>query len=154
MTETKLSKSEIKRLNIQRGNDQMIKSCKECKTVCCKIGPGPHVPIESEDFLEEYDNISNYNKQCIELSDDNKCTLWNSNSLPIECRQFVCCQREYSEQELKTIAHVVEVECPYCGAEWTIELSKMDLAYACEGCGSLIDWKYKRREIKNGPTRV
>ena len=41
-------------------NFKMISYCKDCKTSCCQIGPGPHEVIDREDFLDNYETTDNY----------------------------------------------------------------------------------------------
>lgn len=82
----------------------MIQSCQECKTKCCKVGPGPYDQIPVDQYLENFESFKNYNKVCIHFSiKTGLCGLWNSDLLPDDCRNYVCFVREFSEQELAAI---------------------------------------------------
>lgn len=82
----------------------MIKSCKECKTKCCKTGPGPYKKIPNYKYLKNFESHKNYNKACVNFDlDTEKCNLWGSYLLPLDCRVYVCHVREYSGKELQEI---------------------------------------------------
>lgn len=121
----------------------LINSCLECKTVCCKHGPGPHLPLEPETYLENFGEPEAYNTKCIALTDDNECSLWGTPSLPVECRQYVCHVKNYTEEELDTIDDIVERECPNCGCKWQILTAQKgnDWVEECEVCGHRLKWK-------------
>lgn len=87
----------------------MISSCNDCKTKCCKIGPGPYVVLRPSEFLEKFEMPENYNTVCKNFNlEQEKCRVWGTYRLPIECRLYVCHLRSYTENELdeiKAIAH-------------------------------------------------
>jgi len=85
--------------------NKMIKSCQECKTKCCKTGPGPYERIPVHIFLKNFESHVNYNKVCehFDLYIE-KCEVWTSPQLPLDCKQYVCHVREFSEDELKKIS--------------------------------------------------
>lgn len=88
----------------------MITSCKECKTNCCKSGPGPHIPIPVETFLRNYATVWNYNKKCGLLTEEGKCDFHDDIAQPLECKSLVCQVRSFSPKELEQIHTVTEEE--------------------------------------------
>jgi len=81
----------------------MIDNCGDCKTKCCRAGPGPYKKMPPEMFLANYGEFENYNVQC-EAFVDEKCSLWGTPEMPLECRIFVCPTKTYTDLELNKIA--------------------------------------------------
>lgn len=84
----------------------MITSCQDCKTNCCKIGPGPYRKLSPVDYLENFGTISAYNTKCTALKDDGTCNLWGTSKFPDECRTYVCQVRSFTKNELAAIRKV------------------------------------------------
>lgn len=127
----------------------MIKSCKNCKNKCCQTGPGPHVEVESEEYLENFGTAEAYNTKCVELTDCGKCNAWGTNSLPSACRVYVCQNREYSDDELETINHVTEQEdfpCPNCGSVVYLYFEEKEDLCECEACRYKWYWSHERED--------
>lgn len=123
---------------------ELVNSCFECKSVCCKHGPGPYRSLPPEDYLENFSTTEAYNTKCMALGDDNKCTLWGTKDFPHVCRTHVCNQRIFTKEELKKIEEVDDRECPNCGCEWTLNYKKgKNWYHECEACGHLIQWEAK-----------
>jgi len=79
----------------------VIKSCQECKTKCCKTGPGPYRRVLKYKYLKNFESHKNYNVACASFDlKTEKCSLWGTHLLPLDCRVYVCHSREYSKQEL------------------------------------------------------
>ena len=89
----------------------MINSCKDCKSVCCKTGPGPYDALPPREYLDNFGDISAYNTKCMALSNEGGCNLWGTPQFPIECRVYVCQTRSFTKKELSDIEHVFEREC-------------------------------------------
>lgn len=86
----------------------MISSCAECKTPCCRSGPGPWKIVSKTDWLSQKQQGSKrYNTQCENLTVDNKCKVWET-ELPVVCATHVCGVRTYTEAELKNIDNILE----------------------------------------------
>ena len=83
----------------------MIDNCADCKTKCCRVGPGPYEKIDHEQFLLNYGENDNYNKMCRHFIDE-KCSLWDKGETPLDCRIFVCYNRSFSEAELDHIRSI------------------------------------------------
>lgn len=82
----------------------MIKSCKDCKTKCCKSGPGPYKKVSAHEWLQEVQGSKKYNSMCENFDGaTEQCKIWHSPELPVVCRTYVCGIREYSEEELRNI---------------------------------------------------
>jgi len=80
----------------------MIDSCKDCKTKCCSVGPGPYKRIHPEVFLLNYGENDNYNKKCMWFRNE-QCMVWGTDKMPLDCKIFVCSNRKFSEAELDNI---------------------------------------------------
>ena len=112
----------------------MIDSCKNCKTPCCQIGPGPYEVKDKEDFLEDYEDSDNYNKKC-EGFVDGKCKYWGTSDLPYQCRVFVCNVRSFSETELYMIDNCLEdSECHECKCYLFVWEKENVFIRFCEQC--------------------
>jgi len=112
----------------------MINSCSECKTKCCKIGPGPHKSVPVLEWMESQNLLGEiYNTRCENFNmDTEQCSLWNKPEMPGFCRTFICHNREYSEQELSEIRAFEEEPClGDCGRKWKIK------GVACNLCGEV-----------------
>lgn len=83
----------------------MINNCKDCKTKCCSVGPGPYKRIDPEVFLLNEGEYNNYNKMCTHFIND-KCGLWGSPRMPLECRIYVCSSKSFSIDELTEIKNL------------------------------------------------
>ena len=81
----------------------MIDNCADCKSNCCRVGPGPYKIVDPELFLENHGCHEAYNTQCDGLV-DNKCKYWNTDKLPLECKTYVCSSKIFSDTELYNIA--------------------------------------------------
>ena len=129
----------------------MIKSCKQCKGNCCKTGPGPYKLLSPENYLENYSILESYNTRCMALSENNECRIWKTKELPVACRVHICTNKIFSAKERKDIESVVERECVYCEAPWTLcenistvyvdEIPTELWEYHCEVCGKTYYWK-------------
>lgn len=121
----------------------MINSCSECTSICCKHGPGPHVPLSPQEYLENFGTTDAYNTKCMALTDENKCSLWGTPSLPTECRTYVCQSKLFTKEQIKRINDVEERKCLNCGSEWTLmyETTKGNWINECEVCDFKINWK-------------
>ena len=86
----------------------MIKSCKKCKTKCCRAGPGPYRKVSVQKFLSNWGEAENYNSECEYLNSDGMCDVWGTKHLPYDCRIFICCVRTYSHEELKAISKIID----------------------------------------------
>ena len=86
----------------------LVSSCSDCKTKCCKFGPGPYKRLPPHEFLENYGSIDGYNTRCNKLTNSGKCKLWGTPVLPIECRIFVCQNKKFTKKELKSISDIVD----------------------------------------------
>ena len=84
----------------------MIDNCHDCKTKCCQSGPGPHELVTPQHYLINYGEFENYNKKCSAFMDE-KCSLWGSPEMPLECRTFVCTFRSFTKPELSKIAELL-----------------------------------------------
>jgi len=81
----------------------MIKSCKECKTKCCKVGPGPYKTKPFDEFYSEAATHVGYNTVCENFDLDTElCRVWKT-ALPLECQVYVCHVKEYTDIDLKLI---------------------------------------------------
>lgn len=125
--------------------NSLVTSCKDCKTVCCKTGPGPHRKKTPEEYLENFGTVEAYNTKCMALGEDNLCTLWGTPDFPVECRTYICQSRYFSHEELKTINQVDEdFECTNCGMQWVLgKFVGSDWIHECENCGMKVRWKKK-----------
>jgi len=87
--------------------NEMITSCQDCKTKCCKTGPGPYKRVPQHQYLKNFESHKNYNVACehFDLVTE-KCEVWNTPRLPRDCAQYVCHVRSYSEKELKEISEL------------------------------------------------
>lgn len=124
---------------------ELVKSCFDCKAVCCKHGPGPHRSLPPEEYLENFGTEDAYNTKCMALSEDGKCTIWGTKDFPHVCRVHVCNQKIFTPQELKEISQVDdEYECPNCEVSWTRGYDKDGtFIRECEICGHKTEWKGK-----------
>lgn len=87
----------------------MIKSCDECKSKCCKTGPGPYEPVDKKEYLFNARGSKKYNIKCEHFDEETeKCEIWNTKKLPVVCRIYVCSNREYSAEELVQIDNVIK----------------------------------------------
>ena len=86
----------------------MIRSCKACKTNCCKFGPGPYTILSVKTFLKIYCTPTGYNTQCEGLMKNGGCEYWGTKNLPFECRTWICNVRSYTLIELKKIQKLLE----------------------------------------------
>jgi len=80
----------------------MIDSCMDCKSNCCRVGPGPYEVIPVEQYLYNFERSNNYNKKCEHL-DNGLCRVWGTDKFPIDCAIYVCHVREFSPGELNAI---------------------------------------------------
>jgi len=128
----------------------MIKSCKDCKTKCCKTGPGPYKTYKVETYLGRFETAEGYNTKCENLMSNGNCKLWGTPRLPEECRIHVCTVRQFSKDELKKINQVTDFECDNCSSEWTRYLGKRNgnFHYLCEICDHR--WKYTESTVRQG----
>lgn len=87
----------------------MIKSCSECKTPCCRVGPGPYVAKPFPEYYENSAIYKGYNTKCEWFDEEtSKCTVWGTKKLPVECKIYVCTSREYSKEELQKIKRITD----------------------------------------------
>ena len=86
----------------------MISSCEECKTKCCKSGPGPFRDVSANDWLyQKQKGSKRYNTKCENFDlETEQCTVWPN--APFVCRVFVCGVRLYSRAELRRIDKLLE----------------------------------------------
>jgi len=128
------------RISAKRG--RMISSCTDCKTSCCKFGPGPWKAIDSVKFLDDYNTPESYNTRCANLKEDGRCNVWGTTMLPSECRSFVCSVRKFSKAELKKIDQVNDEMVCDCGAKWVYadESDSERIVYTCELCNDVTTW--------------
>lgn len=84
----------------------MIKSCSECKTKCCKTGPGPYKSVSVNDWLTHKDHGSKrYNTKCEHFDENNEtCKIWKN--APLACKTFICSVRSYNRSELREIDRI------------------------------------------------
>ena len=130
-------------------NTGLVNSCGECKAICCQHGPGPYLPLEPEEYLENFSTSEAYNTKCMALDDSGRCSLWGTPKFPHVCKTHVCNQRIFTPKELENIEQVDERECPNCGCEWTLFKGKGNSwENECEICGHTIEWK--GRMVKRG----
>lgn len=122
----------------------MISSCADCKTKCCKTGPGPYKTLKVREYLENFCYPDSYNTRCEHLSKSGKCKIWQTPEFPTECRTHVCQHRKYSKQELKDIDNTVDLsdyhksfKCP-CNSNYVIYISLRKAI--CECCGITFEW--------------
>lgn len=80
----------------------MIDDCNDCESNCCKVGPGPYRLVDPEVFLENHGCFESYNMKCDRLI-NGKCIDWESDSLPLECKTFVCSSKKYTVGDLERI---------------------------------------------------
>lgn len=114
-----------------------ISSCKECKDKCCETGPGPYKALKPLKYLDNYGTCESYNTKCEGLTRSGKCKYWGTNTLPSECRSYVCQTRSYTKKELKAIEMVCDdYACENCEAQYLL-VYKKDGAWVhdCEICG-------------------
>lgn len=84
----------------------MIKSCQECKTKCCKNGPGPYKPLPFNEWFDKAVTYNGYNTKCENFNEESgNCDVWSTPQLPLACIVYVCGMREYSKEELENIKH-------------------------------------------------
>lgn len=129
-----------------------ISSCTQCKTVCCKFGPGPYEVLEPEDFTGSWCDSGNYNTKCSGLADSGGCKYWNMPNLPMECRTFICQIRLFSKEELESVEKVLDEECPTCDRGWIdSKESKDGHSYTrfCTVCGWEQEWELKNEKLGN-----
>lgn len=133
----------------------MIKSCLQCQNKCCRTGPGPHITISVEEYLENFGSTNLYNKQCEHLTSYGKCALWGTPLLPEECRTYVCQNREFSKKELRIIDEIEDHECPNCQCQWMrqTKIGNKRWILSCEACGCEVECRDKilkrgRRSMK------
>jgi hypothetical protein len=128
----------------------MISSCKDCKSICCKTGPGPHKPLMPDEYLENFGTTDAYNTKCVALKDDGLCSLWGSAKFPMECRTYVCQSRTFKPAELKKIDTVYDRECSNCDAEWQYLVNHKDGSWAqeCPVCGKKYEYELKKKKGK------
>ena len=90
-----------------RPGAKMIDSCAECKTNCCKIGPGPYRIVSPREYVERFGDLPSYNTECAALdSKSERCTLWGTPEFPEECKTYICHVRSFSKSELSEIRRV------------------------------------------------
>lgn len=88
----------------------MISSCSDCKTKCCRTGPGPYEAVPPLQYLEDFEHTENYNKVCDNFDlETERCLVWGTYLLPIQCRIYVCHLRTYAELELLEIKAIADV---------------------------------------------
>lgn len=94
---------------------ERIKSCVDCQTNCCRIGPGPYEILPFQEYFERqgFHEKSSYNTQCASLGEDLKCQEWGTDRMPIGCQIMVCPVRDYSSEELQRIAEIKEKASDY-----------------------------------------
>lgn len=126
-------------------NPPLIKSCSDCKAICCKTGPGPYKILSPNEYLEGFGTFEAYNTRCAAIGENNECTLWGTDQLPLECRIHVCNSKEFSKKELQTIENVYERECQNCESQWVIIYDTKDdkTIEECEACGHKFEWTMK-----------
>lgn len=90
----------------------MISSCAQCTTKCCKSGPGPYKEVSAVDWLSMKQKGSDrYNTRCENFDEEEEtCRVWDTTSLPIACKVFVCGVRTYTKKELALIDFILEEE--------------------------------------------
>jgi len=126
---------------------KLVKSCVQCKSNCCKLGPGPYKTLKPEDYLENFADPQGWNTKCDGLTEDLKCRYWGTPKLPVECRTFVCNNKLFSKKDLKLIDDVDEdYPCIHCGmqftiGEWNTKTKSWDRW--CEACGWRMEWHGK-----------
>ena len=128
---------------------KLVKSCSECKQICCKHGPGPYKLLTPEAYLENYNTTDAYNTQCAALTKDGRCSVWGTADFPIECRTHVCTNRIFTSIELSTIDCVDERVCEQCGASYTLLFegaNDNEYIVECESCG--YEYKWIKEQIK------
>jgi len=81
----------------------MINNCGDCKTNCCKSGPGPYKIVTAKEAVEHWGMTRSYNTKCQYLSRAGNCNVWGTSDLPIECATYVCHVREYSKKQINYI---------------------------------------------------
>lgn len=80
----------------------MIYDCKDCKTKCCSVGPGPYEVVPPETFLLNDGQFENFNKKCVYFHNE-LCLAWGTDKMPLECKTYVCGLRSFSIEELHNI---------------------------------------------------
>jgi len=126
-------------------SNKMISSCSDCKTVCCKFGPGPYRVLEPTAFLDEYGLPEAYNTKCSGLTDDSKCSYWDTPKLPVECRWHICSVRTFSQKEFEEMDTIREEECENCKRDWTQIIYTDDNGICkrwCTACGWEETWEF------------
>ena len=124
----------------------LIKSCAECKTKCCKFGPGPYKLLRPKDFFDVYMTAEGYNIKCNQLKRNGKCSVWGTKDLPEECRSHVCHVKAYNKKELNIINAICEGPCEDCGCGYLIHMEND--TYYCEVCGITLTYECKT-EVPN-----
>lgn len=85
----------------------MISSCKECKTKCCRSGPGPYKSVDMRDWLLHTKRGSGrYNTKCQFFNEETElCNVWEI--APNICKTYVCGVRTYTPKELEDIDKLI-----------------------------------------------
>jgi len=124
----------------------MIRTCKSCKNVCCKTGPGRYRLVDPATYLENFGTSEAYNTKCMALDHKDRCRLWGTKDFPQECRTYVCQSRSYSLAELAKIESVEDRKCPQCGCEWML-YAEVDskIIESCEACGHAGIWRFTEK---------
>lgn len=121
----------------------MISSCKDCKSKCCRTGPGPWKPVPAYDYLDSFGNPEAYNTKC-ENFKGGKCSVWKTKDFPTECLTYVCQSRKFTKEELARINSVEDFDaCDKCGTEhhYTTYTYKGGRTYMeCPTCGHKWTW--------------
>ena len=88
----------------------MIDNCGDCKTKCCRSGPGPYKKVSAHDWLHVLQGSEKYNSMCENLDQDKGiCKEWNTGNVPIVCKTYVCGIRTYSKEELENIDWLLNI---------------------------------------------
>lgn len=87
----------------------MISSCSDCKTKCCRSGPGPYNKVSVEDWvLRKVEGSKRYNTACEHFNTDTEeCEVWET-ALPLQCAVYVCGVRTYTGEELEKIDELLD----------------------------------------------
>ena len=120
----------------------MIKSCTDCKTKCCKTGPGPYKIRKVDTYLDNFGTPENYNTKCEHFTRSGKCRVWGTRDLPLECRTYVCTNRQYSKKEMDVIKQTDDWNsCGKCKTPYARFLGGKKWKWECVNCGHKWSWK-------------
>lgn len=88
----------------------MIDNCGDCKTKCCRSGPGPYRIVPPKAWLFKLQGSQKYNSMCANFDPEKGiCKAWNTGDIPIVCKTYVCGLRTYSKEELEKIDYLLEL---------------------------------------------